>query len=45
LEEEVVEFVLVAEVGPELDADGGDGGGVEAAGGFGGSGRGGCRGC
>jgi hypothetical protein len=32
LEEEVVEFVLVADVGPELLADGGDGGGVEAAG-------------
>ncbi len=30
--EEVVELVLVAEVGPELAADGGDGGGVELAG-------------
>jgi hypothetical protein len=34
LEEKVVEFVLVPDVGPELGADGGDGGGVEAAGGF-----------
>ncbi len=31
-EEEVVELVLVAEVGPALGADGGDGGGVELAG-------------
>ena len=30
-----MEFVLVADVGPELLADGGDGGGVDAAGGFG----------
>ena len=30
--EEVVEFVFVAEVGPDLVADGGDGGGVEVAG-------------
>ena len=35
MEEEVVELVLVAEVGPELGADGGDGCGVEAAGRFG----------
>ncbi len=45
LEEEVVEFVFVAEVGPELGADGGDRGGVEAAGRFGGDVRGRCRGC
>ncbi len=31
-EEEVVELVLVAEVGPALRADGGDGGWVELAG-------------
>jgi len=30
--EEVVEFVFVAEVGPDLFADGGDGGGVDFAG-------------
>ena len=33
--EEVVELVFVAEVGPYLFADGGDGGGVEFAGLFG----------
>ena len=33
--EEVVEFVFVAEVGPDLAADGVDGGRVELAGGFG----------
>ncbi len=35
LEKEVVELVFVAEVGPELGADGGDRGGVDAGGSFG----------